>query len=106
METPADGVCFERRLGRHWRLRKTRAWPPGPGRGRIDERTTLVCEDGQRIDCPEWDWADVDPWTGDLLYSKAGGLWRQPVTGRRGWPDPRLVFNLNEMRFTKARTPY
>ncbi|MGF1551122.1 MAG: hypothetical protein ACFBWO_01310 [Paracoccaceae bacterium] len=103
---PGEDVRFERSLGRHWRLLKTRRIPGDPGRGRIDERTALVAEDGRRIDCPDWDWADADPRTGDLLYAQAGRLWRQPVTGRRGWPDPTLVADLNGMRFANGRAPY
>lgn len=90
---------LEKPWSRGWRLRKRL-------RGTCHEAHQLVGPDGQVLDRPAWQWAEIDGPRERLLWAEAGSIYTARAV--RGAPHgtPRRLFDANPMRFEAIAAPY
>lgn len=96
---------FEKRVGHGWILRKvcrscTRE-QPGPGYD-WDEHE-LVGPNDQLIECPKWEWADLD--RKRLVWAECGKLFAAKVV-KEGLKDVKELCDFNDMEFEERIAPY
>ncbi len=96
-------------LDHGWRLRK---WmhaeiPEKQGR-KVDweEHALEHVESGVTVDCPNWEWADLD--SGSLVWAEEGCLYRGRIIGKPGKHrlEKLLLKDFNDMTFEPLVAPY
>ncbi len=100
-------TVFEKALPHGWTLRKYARAEVGPhprGHGCYwDEHEIEQLELGQRLQRPNWEWAELDGET--LVWAEGGCLYRAPVL-REEMGEARLLFDFNGMEFEPIEAPY
>lgn len=76
--------------------------PNGPWE--IVEHEIVHLETGEKQELGRTDWADWDPYTGDLLFAQEGRLFRQPFGEEGPLPAVELI-DLRDHRFEERETP-
>lgn len=97
---------FNRPLKHGWSLRKiAHAEIDSPdGRGCYwDEHQLIHAESGTEIDCPDWEWADLD--NERLVWACHGKLLAGIVTPD-GLANETELFDFNPMKFKAIKAPY
>jgi hypothetical protein len=96
-----------RKLGQFgWTLRKIAHanFSPNPGKGCYwDEHELVHGEEGMRIRCDHWEWADVD--RSRLVWATEGKLFAGQF-GQSGMEGELLLHDFNAMKFTAIKAPY
>lgn len=101
-----SGDVFEKHIGHEWVLRKTvngggEMWQ---GRKSLWEAHQPVGpEEGQLIDCPNWEWADLD--VNRLVWAEAGKLFAGQV-GKNGLEVVKELYDFNDMEYEERIAPY
>jgi hypothetical protein len=97
---------FEKEANEHWSLVKfahaTLDHPVGRG-VYFDTHQLFNAKTGEVIDCPDWEWADIDGRS--LVWAERGGLHRARL-GKGGLLDEKLLHDFNPMTFEKLIAPY
>ncbi|NNF23836.1 MAG: hypothetical protein HKN63_03385 [Rhodobacteraceae bacterium] len=57
-----------------------------------------------RIECPDWEWADL--WKNDLQYAAKGALWSCRLNKDGSQRDVTVIRDFNDMRFEAIKAPF
>lgn len=98
-------TTFDKAVEGHWHLRKLAhaTTERRPGRGcYFDEHQLLNSRTGQRVDLPDWEWADVD--RDRLVWVDAGRMFEGHL--RSGGMEIRELFDFNPLKFERLTAPY
>jgi hypothetical protein len=102
-----SATIFERPLRHCWMLRKIAHEQSGAPEGKScywDEHELIHQEKGSVIQHPDWEWADRD---GDsIVYGSRGCLYRARLNRSNGIGTPKLLHDLNDMKFEAIPAPY
>lgn len=99
-------TLFEKPAGSGWILRKyCHAGSGSPeGKGVYYDHHALVRTDTEeRIDCPDWEWADLD---GKRIIWTAHGKLHAANVKRSGLQDERVLHDFTDMSFEAICAPY
>ena len=99
-------AVFERPVHHGWTLRKlVDACAPDAARHRSvsDGHELVNLEHDLVIDCPSWEWADLD--RDRLVWSERGRLFAAQLT-RDGLDAQKLLYDFNPMKFEPIAAPY
>ncbi len=97
---------FERPIQNGWVLRKIAHAESGAPEGKgcyWDEHELFHAASGNRISCPEWEWAEVDALR--LVWARRGQLFAGKMT-QAGIIDEALLYDFNDMKFLPIEAPY
>jgi hypothetical protein len=98
---------FEKDLGNGWILRKLAHEQIGapPGRGCYwDEHELVRADPAATRRLPDWEWAERD--RRSLLWAERGCLYRARLHARTGFGPPRVLYDLNDLKFERRVAPY
>ena len=105
-ETELKGFdTFEKPLPHGWTLRKLAHAEVGAPQGKSvywDEHE-LRHASGERVPCPDWEWAEVDG--NRLAWAKGGKLFAGKVR-KKGITTESELFDFNELTFEPIEAPY
>lgn len=105
-ETTGETTLFEKPASSGWTLRKHCHAECGapPGKGVYYDRHSLFhSRSDQLIDCPNWEWADLD---GKRLVWAENGRLHTSRLDAQGLKAPRVLHDLNGMTFSPIAAPY
>jgi hypothetical protein len=96
---------FEKPLEQGWTLLKVAHAEVGhpPGKGCYWDEHELVHDSGERVPCPDWEWAEVDDKR--LVWAKDGKLFAGKIR-KKGIVNEAQLFDFNEMTFERIEAPY
>ena len=97
---------FDKPLSDGWILRKLAHGEVGPPQGKgcyWDEHEVFNVESGARINCKDWEWADVD--NKRLVWATQGKLYAGELSKARIVNETQL-FDFNDMKFERIEAPY
>ena len=101
-----SGDVFEKNVGLGWVLRKSVIGGAGTWQGRkwfCEEHQLVGREEGQLIDCPNWEWADLD--VERLVWAEGGKLFAANIS-KDGLQDVKELCDFNDMKFEERIAPY
>jgi hypothetical protein len=102
-----SATIFERPLKHGWTLRKIAHEQVGAPEGKgcyWDEHELVHAEKSASFQHPDWEWADRD---GDsIVYGSRGCLYRARINRAHGIGTPKLLHDLNDMKFEAIPAPY
>lgn len=99
-------AVFERAIDEHWTLRKLahEAVHREPGKGcYFDEHQLLKADSGDHVDCPDWEWADVDGRR--IVWAQGGKLFAARMQDA-GLGSADMLFDFNGLEFERIEAPY
>lgn len=99
-------TLFEKPLGKGWLLEKLahETSRPPSGKGCYFDTHRLRRESGtESIDCPEWEWADLDGRR--VVWIDKGILYAAYVT-HDGLDTPKPLFDFNVLTYEERKAPY
>lgn len=102
----SSGDVFEKNVGHGWVLRKTVKGGGDSWQGRKwlwEEHRLIGPEEGQLIECPNWEWADLD--VDRLVWAEGGKLFAANVA-EDGLQDVKELCDFNDMEFEERIAPY
>ena len=97
---------FEKPAGQDWILRKIAHGEVGARQGKgsyWDEHYLLRDDDGARIDCPHWEWADLDR---ERLVWATGGRLYSGYLAQSGLMAQTELIDFNLLAFEPIQAPY
>ena len=101
-----DHDVFDKPLGHGWTLRKIAHAEAGAPAGKgcyWDEHELLHPASGERVQRPEWEWAEVDGRR--LVWAERGKLFGARIS-RQGITDEAQLFDFNDLCFEPIEAPY
>lgn len=102
----SSGVTFEKPVNPRWMLRKfaNASTDRRVGRGiYLDTHQLVDTKKGEIIDCPDWEWADLDGRR--LVWVDKGAIYRGRI-GAHGLFDEKKLRDFNAMTFERREAPY
>ncbi|MDA1313512.1 MAG: hypothetical protein O2968_09280 [Acidobacteria bacterium] len=97
---------FEKPLNHGWLLRKIANSGSGSPEGKgcyWDEHQLIHAKSGAEVDCPEWEWADVDGKS--VVWARDGKLFRAGIKSS-GLIAETELYDFNPMTFEAIEAPY
>jgi hypothetical protein len=97
---------FDKPLDHGWTLRKIAHAEVGSPEGKgcyWDEHQLIHVESGAELDCPDWEWAEVDGKS--VVWAQGGKLFRAGVEAG-GLIAETELYDFNPMKFEPIESPY
>jgi hypothetical protein len=101
-----EQYVFEKPLDCGWSLRKIAHAEIDPPFGKgcyWDEHQLVHAESSARIDCPDWEWVELD--RKRLVWASGGKLF-SGVLESGGLTEKVMLFDFNPMEFERIKAPY
>lgn len=97
---------FEKNLWAHWKIRKNAiADVNNPvGKGTYRDEHVLISENNEEFPRLDWEWAEQDG--KNIVYASGGKLWRQRISSRTKFAEPKLIHDFSAEAFEQIKAPY